>query len=306
MELIYNGVSILKDTKPMVCKMTDYAGGQADFLEVMFSDVKHQWTDWLPKRGDSIELVEGYFKSGVLFVDDLDPQMGAYRIFAVSVPLEARKIRTKIWRNVSIREIAGDIASRSGLTLESYYIQNHNYFTVTQRMETDISFLTRICLREGYGVKVSDRKLILYGEKEMEGQAASITIEQSKARPDYTFQRGTELLSSYQVVYALFGHDCISQKVIDKDIAGGAGYRVEPCTSIGEAQRFAYGYLRAANKESYTAQIPLLSLTSVAAGSTVSLTGFGFEEDGNWFVSAVMQDAVNQKTTLQLRKSLPY
>lgn len=98
----------------------------------------------------------------------------------------------------------------------------------------------------------------------------------------------------------------ISQTVTDDSITGGESWKNEYCETDGEAQRWAYGYLRAANKNAKLGKIQLLQQSAYAAGSTVTLTGFDGENNGAWFVYGVDQDAVNARTTLLLRRPLAY
>ena len=98
----------------------------------------------------------------------------------------------------------------------------------------------------------------------------------------------------------------ISQTVTDPEITGGALRKNEFCSTDGEAQRWAYGYLRAANKTAHTGTIQLLQQSAYAAGSVISLSGFDEDTNGMWFVWGVDQDAVNARTTLHLRRPLSY
>ena len=125
--------------------------------------------------------------------------------------------------------------------------------------------------------------------------------------PESDFFAGTGLLSSSQVRYFNIQENrMIDQTVTDPAITGGASRRNEYCSTDGEAQRWAYGYLRAANKRAHTGRIQLLQQSAFAAGSTVNLTGFSGENNGAWFVYGVDQDAVNARTTLLLRRPLDY
>ena len=92
----------------------------------------------------------------------------------------------------------------------------------------------------------------------------------------------------------------------EKEITGGALRKNEFCSTDGEAQRWAYGYLRAANKTAHTGTIQLLQQSAYAAGSVIDLSGFDEDTNGTWFVWGVDQDAVNARTTLHLRRPLSY
>ena len=170
-----------------------------------------------------------------------------------------------------------------------------------------MAFLARVCLREGYAVKVTDGTLVVFSEQALENAAPQATVDRTQTAPEQDFQAGVGLLSSSQVRYFNIQEiRQISQTVTDPAITGGASRRNEYCSTDGEAQRWAYGYLRAANKRAHTGRIQLLQQSAFAAGSTVNLTGFSGENNGAWFVYGVDQDAVNARTTLLLRRPLDY
>mgnify|MGYP005799907643 CR=1 FL=1 len=144
-------------------------------------------------------------------------------------------------------------------------------------------------------------------EKEMEGQGAQGTVEEGQVGPGFDFDTGTGLLSSAEVRYFnIRERRYISQTVTDPEITGGALRKNEFCSTDGEAQRWAYGYLRAANKAGHTGTIQLLQQSAYAAGSVIRLRGFDEDTNGTWFVWGVDQDAVNARTTLHLRRPLSY
>ena len=154
---------------------------------------------------------------------------------------------------------------------------------------------------------MTDGALVVFSEQALENAAPQATVDRTQTAPEQDFQAGVGLLSSSQVRYFNIQESRqISQTVTDPAITGGASRRNEYCSTDGEAQRWAYGYLRAANKRAHTGRIQLLQQSAFAAGSTVNLTGFSGENNGAWFVYGVDQDAVNARTTLLLRRPLDY
>lgn len=307
-QFFYEGVDVLQqDVKLNACVMHDRAGGEADGLTVVFADPAGLWADWNPQRGDKVRLVDGDFDSGVLYVDDPRKSGGFFRLDAVSVPPSIRQPRTKVWRDVRLSEIISDMAAQAGLSFQTYDTQDYHYAAISQHAETDMAFLARVCLREGYAVKVTDDSLIVYAERELENAAPQATVDKVDTAPESDFSAGVGLLSSSQVRYFNIQENRLfDQTVTDPAITGGASRRNEFCSTDGEAQRWAYGYLRAANKNARLAKIQLLQQSAYAAGSTVNLTGFSGENNGAWFVYGVDQDVVNARTTLLLRRPLDY
>lgn len=306
MKFLYNSVDIIDKVKPSTMFVNDYAGGEADELITTFPNAK-LWATWKPKTGDTVQLIDGSFDSGILYIDNPQIQNDFCRLEAVSVPLSARKPRTKIWRDVRLTNIISDCASRAGLNFQTYGITDYTYNSISQNSESDFAFLKRICTREGYVVKVSNNILIVFSEKYMENQPSGMTINKKEVAPNYSFKNGLNLLSRVRVCnYNVTKKQSIDQTAIDANIIGGEMKINELCSDSGEALRFAYGYLRNANKNSKIGCIQLLQQTQLAAGSVVNLENFEGENNGNWFVYKVTQDAVNAKTTLYLRRPLNY
>lgn len=307
MQIFYQGTEITSSVKPSACVMRDSAGGEADALSVVFSDASGLWPIWGPERGDKMRYVNGEFDSGNLYVDNAAFTSGRFRVDAVSVPPEARRQNTRIWRKVRLSEIIGDIATRCGLIVKTYGITDYTYRAISQASESDIAFLSKICLREGYAVKVSGGGLIVYAEKQMEAQTPALTIARADVQPGYLFYRGVGQLSAVTVsCYDTVSGQAYAQTARDSTVSGGSFQLAELCGNDGEAERFALGYLRAANKGARQARLTLTKQAPIAAGSTVALSGFSAGENGNWFVSGVDQDAISNRTTVSLRAPLNY
>ena len=306
MKFLYNGMDIISSSKPSKMFVNDYAGGEADELIATFPNVK-LWAEWKPKTGDTVQLIDGSFDSGILYIYNPQIQNNICRLEAISVPNSARKPRTKIWRDIQLSGIISDCASRAGLSFQTYGIVDYTYTAISQNSESDFAFLKRICTREGYAVKVSNNTLIVFSEKYMENQPSGMTINKKEVAPNYSFKNGLNLLSRVRVChYNVTKKQNIDQTAKDTSIIGGEMKVNELCSDSGEALRFAYGYLRNVNKNRKIGYIQLLQQAELAAGSVITLDGFDGENNGNWFVYRVGQDAVNSRTELFLRRPLNY
>lgn len=304
MNLIYNGVDITESVSLKSGKLVDSGGGQADMAALSFSDTGHLWGGWNPSTNDTLEVKTGKFSTGKLFVHAVDYPDGVCTMRAVSAPRNAYRPRDKIWRSVSLMEVAGDVANWCGLTLKTYGVTDCKYMSLTQQNTADLAFLTWLCLREGIAVKACDGKLVLFDERTFEQKTPQIIIRRGDAEDAAAFRTGTAL-ARYTVQGATFGVGAFSGTAED---ANGTGTKTVSDTvwTQGEAQRFARGYLRAANKHFKTAELPMRSITEVAGGSTVMLSDFGSGNDGNWYVETAIHDLKHNKSTLHLRRALSY
>jgi len=300
--IIYQGKDITKDVDVKQCLLTDRAGGGADTAKLTFADGEKIWAKWQPKRGDTVEVKTEYFGTGILYVDNPILANGVFTVDALSVPLSAKRPKTRIWRDVQLSQLLKDVASGCGLTVAAYGINDFTYAAISQFCETDIAFAERICLREGYAVKVTGNKLTVYDERQQEKTSPGVTVSLSDVFPDYSFEAGGALYSSLKVVGANSG-ELIEYTAADSDIAGNAGKRAEFVANVGEAERWSKGYLRAANKYKTFARLRTQYITKIAAGSTLGISGFGYF-DGSYFADCVTYDTVNSQTHLTIRKPI--
>lgn len=305
--LYYNGTDVTEESKVSACIMHDRAGGEADYLTAIFSDSLDQWPAWGPQRGDTMRLVDGDFNSGELFVDDPQLQNGSFRVEALSTPVTAKRQKTRIWREVHLMGMINDVAQGCGLSVQTYGVSDYTYSAISQNSETDLAFLARVCAREGYAVKVTGGALVVYNEKNMENQPPQKTITPNDVTPGFTFGRGVGMLQQVEVVYFNpKSGQTYRQTATAPNVEGGTAKIKELCSNDGEAQRFARGFLRMANKEGHLGRVTLLQQSDLAAGSTIQLQDFGPEKDGAWYVYGVDQDAMHATTTLLLRRPLSY
>ena len=98
----------------------------------------------------------------------------------------------------------------------------------------------------------------------------------------------------------------IKQTVTDANTVGGTIQRTEMVSDDGEAQRFAWGALRMANKWRRVGVFALNQMTNLAAGSTVALSGFPGSDNGAWFVYQTVYDAMQDKMRVYVRRPLAY
>lgn len=305
MKLYYNDKNITDMVSISRTELHDFAGGTADYAKLGFSDTEKMWPGWAPARGDIVRVVADQFDTGKLFIHSTDYPGGICTIMAVSVPIGAYRPRSKIWRSVSLLEIAGDVAQRCGLVLSTYAVTNQQYASIAQIQQADLPLLTNIAALEGVAVKASNGKLVLFGEAAMEALEPMKTIRMEEVEPGYAFSEG-DAYQSVEIRYQPFGGNMVSGKAEDGAVTTGNHpiIRLKAATDA-EASRFATGVLRKKNKNRIIAQMTLRTITDVAAGSAVELKDFG-EKDGNWFCSEVLHDPVNGKSKLTLRKPLTY
>jgi hypothetical protein len=304
MNVIYQGIDISNSIDIIKADICDNASGVADNIELVASDIEKLWNKWKPQKNDTIIIKQGSFSSGTMFVDHIEQSPGKFVIKAISVPLEAKTPNSRYWEHVRFLELAKDIASKYGFIVETFGITNWLYENVAQIEQADFEFLHYRCLLEGYCLKITDKKVVIYDERYLEQQAIVKSIYLDDLGTDYEMKsvavglhnscevqcsRAEGVITSiYKPQIALVG------PILKKNIY---------LSDQAEADRFARGLLRYANKFEISGRIQIEPDTGLAAGCNVKLVDAGLM-DGKNFVYQTIHKLVSNKTVLRLRKPL--
>ncbi|MGI5839281.1 MAG: phage late control D family protein [bacterium] len=300
MQLIYQGKDITSAVEISRADIIDNSGGIADSIELQFNDPQSIWSQWQPQKGDRLQLREAGFDSGLMYVDELWQTNGVFAVRALSIPQTAKTPNTQAWEAVRFLEFATELAARHGFRLETYGITNHLYDRVDQVDEADFSFLAGRCRLEGYMLKLTDGKAVIYDERHMEAQAPVRTCTAGQLDGPYQFRdRVTDVFGACRLNYGSISYEFTAPgiagpilKVNDIHVA-----------SLGEAERFAKGLLRSKNKYEMAGSLAVELDPGVAAGNTIGIQGVGMA-DGIHFCETVIHHLVAKKTVLKVRRPL--
>jgi uncharacterized protein len=300
MQLMYEGKDITSDVEIRKADLTDNAGGELDSLELYLNDPKGLWSQWKPEKNHSVQIKESGFDSGVMYIDEISQSRGLVILKALPIKQEAKTENVKAWNNVRFLEFAQEIANNHGLTLQTYDIQNHFYTRVDQLGQADFYFLAFRCLLEGYALKVSGGKLIIYNESVMEAQTPTKTLTLNDIDGDFLYKDKSHqiygackiAIKSFPFKFKAPGTYGPTLKVFD--LFPG---------SLGESERFSKGLLRSKNKFEKMFSGAIRLDPGIAGGNTVELKTFGLA-DGNYFAYQVIHKYVEKRTVLKLRKPL--
>lgn len=303
LKIKHNGVEITKGKPPSKCFLYDRYGEMLDSLSISFPK-EYQDLDFF--QYDELEVIADGFSTGVMYVDGANLVGGEYYAEAISYKHINRNKSSGLWKNISLLEFAKDIAKNSGLTLKTYGVTDYVYNAISKVNETDLECLNRICKREGYSIKCDNGCLLIFNEHYLESNAKPLELKKSEVNPNYMFSRNSSGLSKVTVQYYDFENDKkIEYTAIDNDIQGGSRVITEYVKDAGEAERFAKGYLRQANKAYLTATISMQLRTDISAGTVLSLKEFE-EYSGNYVAYEAVHDVLNERTMLKIRGILGY
>ncbi len=195
--LTYDGVDITTDISHMVLAISyvDRLGEASGEVEVELEDHSKRWQGaWYPGLGNILNVQIGYrgeqlLDCGSFQVDELEfdgpPDVMRLRCLAAYITAQMRTPNTVAYENQSIVEIAGQIASKYGLSLiaaPSALESDVVFARVTQRGETDLGFLKRLAIEHHFDFTVRGTQMVFYARAALEAVAPLFAI----TRPDTT------------------------------------------------------------------------------------------------------------------------
>jgi len=306
LNIIYNGIDITNSVEPLKINLIDNSACMPDSIECVFSDTDWQWSEWKPVKNDTLEVKQGGYSTGLMFVDELGQSAGKFQLKALSIPQPSKTARSQSWENVRLLEFINEIAGRYGFKVQTYGIENYLYQRVDQIEQADFSFLAYRCMLEGYALKINNKSIVIYNEHAEEQKpvdSKNSIIYQSDIFQNLKFKNKSTDIFQKCLIKSNNSNAFIKGEFEDKNIYGPTLINQIFCSDQAEANRFAKGYLRRANKEMITGAFPIKLNTNYAAGTNVEVEKVGMF-DGKYFIDKLLHDFINDRTNLCLRRPL--
>lgn len=301
MNLIYEGVDITSSVQIQHADVIDCAGGKADSVRIVFNDTKGLWSRWNPQKGAGMELIKGGFSSGTMYFDQWEQEGGLFIIYAISTPLAAKQVYSRSWENIQFFRLATDLANAAGLTLQTYDITNWQYDRFDQHNETPLAALQRECMREGYALKVTNGKAVIFDERTMEVQDPVDTFYKSGISEPKFKNANAGLCSACTARYVNHNGEELSYTFTPEKPPQGPVLKInERLASLAEAERFSKGYLRNQNKFEQVGAFNIAYNSGLAAGNTVGVLGMGIS-DGIYYLHKVIHRLADNQSRLYMR-----
>lgn len=301
MNIYWNGVDIYEDISLNYCVHEMFAEKQADSVVLRFNDPNGVWSEWEPAEGDEIQVKEGYADTGIMYVHRMTPENGFFTVRALSIPLSAKSKSSNSWEGVRLLQLGEQIAEAHELAFDSYSVTDQVYPYIAQDNETDLGFLSNLAMLEGCQMLVYDGRLILYDEAELEAIPPTGELEVGENGVFAYFDNRSKCYGSCEVASGGCSGSFDAPEDYD-NVLRPSGIRA---TNDGEAERFARGLLRNANKYAHTGRFTKDLQTEFAAASLFDLvTPKASMWDGPVFVYKVRHDYVRNASTIYFRKVL--
>lgn len=319
--LLYNDTDISRDISPDLISFdyTDKESGEADDLSIKLKNNHGLWTgEWFPSKGDTLKasiIDEGFGEMycGTFKIDDIEASgpPDVMVIKGVSIPLDEsirRKDKSKTWEDTTLSAIANEIGTTGALEVIYDADSDPAFSRLAQNEEPDLAFLNRICKDEGFSLKITDQKLVVFEQAKYEAQAANITFTKGVDNIEgYRFSsQAFDLYKSCTVNYynseeeKQLSYTCTAPNISE----GMEANVVKVADSLAEAERWAKAELRKRNKHEITGDLTITGRTDVFAGTNIELSGFG-KYDGVYIIEEAGHSVGSgYRTALKVRRVL--
>ena len=296
----------------------DVASGSSDSIDITLHNIDMKWMNqWYPTKGDRISgsiTFQDWNKDGenlkldcgTFILDEAKFSGGPLKVSlgGVAIPAnESFKVRerTKTWKNVTIKNIANEIAKRYGLSL-SYSGPTITIASIEQSDKTDSAFLYDLCKKYGLSMKVFNNKIVIYDQTQQEKKAASATITRDSFIDDeWEYTDSIEGTYTGARISYKSGEDNEEISVyLGLKAENAAGSRVLNITEVADDYDTAY-YMAAAqvnqsNEQATTISGKIWPNPKICAGICVTISGMG-KANGKYFVDKSTVEVSDSRTT---------
>lgn len=296
----------------------DVASGNSDSIDITLQNIDMKWLNqWYPTKGDKIgggitfqdwnkEGEHLNLDCGTFILDEVKFSGGPLKVSlgGVAIPAnESFKIRerTKTWKDVTIQNIADEIAKRYGLSL-SYSGPTIMIASLEQSDKTDSAFLYDVCKKYGLSMKAFNSKIVIYDQTQQEKNAAAATISRASFVGDeWDYTDSLEGTYTGARISYKSGQDNEEISVyLGLKAEDAAGSRVLNITEVADSYDTAY-YMAAAqvnqsNEKATTISGKIWPNPKICAGICVNILGMG-KADGKYFVDKSTMEVSSSGTT---------
>lgn len=259
--------------------------------------------------------VDKILDCGIFEIDSVD-YAGPPRkltIKATSIPYNTalrQTIHNNIYKNTNLKNIAGEIAKRSGMELMYLSGYSPSYKRKEQTNTSDIAFLKKLCKDAGISLKVTSKKIVMFDAEDYENKPETKKIKAGRENIiSYSFSTKTAdaSYSTCHVKYTEPDTKKTFEATYTPENANADGQTLEiqqRVTSTAEAQELAKKKLREKNKDETSAQFSLVGDVDLVAGVTVRIYGYG-EFDGKYIIEQATHSITGgYKVSIGLRSCL--
>ena len=179
--VIFNKVDISDELAHSISSLnyTDNSKNAIDDLEIELENLDYRWLkEWYPDENaqllvgihEELENETNFLDLGTFYVDEPTFEDHKLTLKCLALPLD-QNIRDQknsvAWESITLKELVTRIANKHEMNAE-IYTENVFFERLDQNQETDLAFINRVVKEIGLNMKVSDDKIIIFDDEEME------------------------------------------------------------------------------------------------------------------------------------------
>ena len=227
--VIFNKVDISDEIAHSISSLnyTDNSKNAIDDLELELENLDYRWLkEWYPDENAQLlvgiheekENETNFLDLGTFYVDEPTFENNRLNLKCLALPLD-QNIRDQknsvAWERITLKELVTQIASKHEMNAE-IYADNEFFGRLDQNQETDLAFINRIVKETGLNMKVSDDKIIIFDDEEMEKNDTIeiFNINDERIRSFSLKKKNKEIYDNVEVSY----YDPDKKKVIKEII----------------------------------------------------------------------------------------
>ena len=179
--VIFNKVDISDEIAHSISSLnyTDNSKNAIDDLEIELENLDYRWLkEWYPDENtqllvgihEEMENETNFLDLGTFYVDEptFEDQKLTLKCLALPLDQNIRDQKNSVaWERVTLKELVMQIANKHEMNAE-LYAENVFFERLDQNKETDLAFINRVVKEIGLNMKVSDDKIIIFDDEEME------------------------------------------------------------------------------------------------------------------------------------------
>ena len=227
--VIFNKVDISDEIAHSISSLnyTDNSKNAIDDLEIGLENLDYRWLkEWYPDENaqllvgihEELENETNFLDLGTFYVDEPTFENNRLNLKCLALPLD-QNIRDQknsvAWERITLKELVTQIANKHEMNAE-IYADNEFFERLDQNQEADLAFINRVVKETGLNMKVSDDKIIIFDDEEMEKNdtVEIFNINDERIRSFSLKKKNKEIYDNVEVSY----YDPDKKKVIKEII----------------------------------------------------------------------------------------
>ena len=227
--VIFNKVDISDEIAHSISSLnyTDNSKNAIDDLELELENLDYRWLkEWYPDENAQLlvgiheekENETNFLDLGTFYVDEPTFENNRLNLKCLALPLD-QNIRDQknsvAWERITLKELVTQISNKHEMNAE-IYAENEFFERLDQNQETDLAFINRVVKETGLNMKVSDDKIIIFDDEEMEKNdtVEIFNINDERIRSFSLKKKNKEIYDNVEVSY----YDPDKKKVIKEII----------------------------------------------------------------------------------------